>query len=314
MRQEDFRMPLPDVYQRAIRGIYGKTYVGTWLPANRLKIGQVGTIESGEFKPETTLADLGIGEPQSVPLSGNWILGVNSNNATSITVKLAGQGPLPGSALSTAEAGISVQFAAANAVVVQANECQTWIADKLYQLERDIKNSDRWQPEFWVIIGVVTAKSCTTLISSATNSSVDVVAKVNIPTSQISLGNAGLVSKSEKGLGMSVISDEQSTPLYKAAKVERVFPWIWGSKLRQSYVAAYTKADAFGLDLPAFYATPGWDHMPPDLAIEFANSKKKPVQFVSDKVSLQEVSDLDLFMPRAELMAIRLGKSTTRFR
>jgi len=108
-------------YTRELHAKFG--YLATWAPKVELHLGDVGTLKDHIFEPVTTLARLGIPfETRAAEGLADYEY-VSSGNV-SINVKSAGQAPALGSALTAAEAGITVEFGAENAVVFQAANCR----------------------------------------------------------------------------------------------------------------------------------------------------------------------------------------------
>jgi hypothetical protein len=267
---------LAEIYQRAVRSVYG-TYIGTWLPPLRLEVGQVGFIDACEFKPQGTLANFGIAMPSRVANSPPFLINISSEASTSITVKAAGTVAPQGSNLGQAEAGIHVHFAKANAVAFQATNCKSFVADDLYQLERDLLASRNWDHDLYVITSVVESDGSTTLISSSTSPMLDVTAKASTPLNELFLSNAniGLTTKSGTGLASQYVAmgnaRQNSTPLYKAAKLKKPW-WFFGKpRFRDIYYIAMQR----GLDLPVFGSTPGWHNINPVLVETMLSASKK---------------------------------------
>jgi hypothetical protein len=296
-REVQIMSTLSQVYQNAIRSVHG-TYLGTWLPSLRLKLGDVGIIRNGEFQPQTSLNRLNISFG-SVQNSGKFGMDINSKQSTSITVKAVGAPPIQGSSLGQFEAGIFIEFKEAEAVLVQARDCVSHIVDDLISLEGSIQKCASWQRNWVVITGIVNSKASTTLISNSANAGIDIATKSNAPVGQPDLcdSSLGFSVRRQRGLGCQNIAEQSPTPLYRAAKLKR--NWLFRKHLKQTY----QHATHLGFELPVFACTAGWSGWNSELINQLAalatndDSILYELQKSLPQYALQEIDDLDIFLP-----------------
>ncbi len=203
-------------------------YSGTWLPTIQVSPGEVGRIEQYQYQRLTTLQELGI-PFQVTPGHIQADVDYTSSGAVSLAVKVAGQVPLPTSALTLAEAGVHIQFSRQNAVVFRAAGCASTTISNRLELEKEIINryqAGNWEKEWVVIMEVVSAASATILIASGSGAKLDLRAGGQLSAAQFNLADveAGFEVAQESNIATRIVAASQLTPLFKAAGIQtRIF-------------------------------------------------------------------------------------------
>ena len=200
-------------------------YLASWAPNTILRLGDVGILRDRIFELETTLSELNIPftvRTDATPADYEYI----SSNAVSIKFKAAGEVPSIGSSLSQADAGISINFDDADAIVFQALHCEITSILGLDNLGREIisryENGD-WSKNRVIVTDLITSKSATILISSGHDGQIELAANSNIGLNQFKIANAGVnfrVVNSSK-IGTRIIAAENLTPLFKASGIKK---------------------------------------------------------------------------------------------
>nr|HPQ97404.1 hypothetical protein [Thiolinea sp.] len=170
------------IHQRYTREIYDNLrYRPTWLPGTPIRLGSVGVIENGIFRPVTALAQLNMAF-DAVTDSSRDTISYNSKSGVSITFKAAGDSNPRFEAVTQGSAGALVEFSRDGAVVLQLKGAASHrIADQpaLYRaLLRAVVLGDQaqWQRDWVVITEVVQAQSATILISDSAGSRLELKA------------------------------------------------------------------------------------------------------------------------------------------
>ena len=203
------------------------SYHATWFPNDILKLGDIGYFNDNHFERVYNLADVGIPYEVSedkAPADYEYI----SKSGVSITTKLAGTVPALGSKLTKAEAGICINFNAANAIVFQAGDCEIITIKNKKKLEEDIltlKRKDEWVADYVVITTIVRSKSVTVIISNESGGKVELTAHAGIKagTAEVATLKTSNKLKYASKVGVQVIAATNLTPLYKASGIKRGF-------------------------------------------------------------------------------------------
>jgi hypothetical protein len=217
---------MPNGHQQYTNEMYQKFgYLATWAPNVILKLGDVGVLRDRIFERETTLAELGIPfttRSDSSPADYEYV----SSNTASIKLKAAGEIPSIGSLLSQADAGISISFEEADAIVFQALHCEITSVlgqDKLGKEILSRYEKEDWPKDYVVVTDLVTCKSATILISSGHGGQIEFATKSAVGFSELKIADAtlGLHVVSSSKIGTKILAAEGLTPLFKASGIKR---------------------------------------------------------------------------------------------
>jgi hypothetical protein len=240
---------MASTYTFYLNHIFKQTgYRATWEPGKPLELGQVGKLGSdGVFTVFSTLQDEGITMVTNTKGTGGD-LDYTSNDNVTITAKVAGTAPALGSALTEAEAGVSIEFKNSQAIVFQSAGNKTDYIQNLGLVIDQILakyNNGSWPKDYLVITELTRADSATIIISQSRNGSMDLKAKTAVGAGAIKLTDAslGLTVSREKGSNLKYISQSGLTPLYRVYGIRN--PWFGNASVEVKSIApkVYTAAD-----------------------------------------------------------------------
>jgi len=212
------------LHSRYTEGVHEELdYLATWLPTVQLAPGDVCTLEDLQLQKVATLGEFGVTfEVESAPVETD--IEYSSADEVSLQVKAAGQAPIAGSALSIDDAGLTVRFARAGAVLLRLSGCTSRQISNLHAVGQQVlalHRDDKWPKGYAVITEVVEAGASTILISQGDDASLDLVAKGGVGAGPVSLASldAGVQVKREARIGAKFIAAPGLTPLARAAGV-----------------------------------------------------------------------------------------------
>ena len=211
---------MANIHQFYLEHMASKTgYRATWEPNRPLTIGAIVKLERGVFSIQSNL------EKEGIPMevmddTSEGVVDYSSSGSVKIGVKLAGQAPLAGSALTDVDAGFSLDFASDKSILFQADKTKTIQITNLGAIEREVVqrvNDGRWPKDWLIVTQLMQAASATIIISFSSNSKIDLKASANVGTSQLKLTDAslGLNVVSERGSHFKAIAANGITPLYR---------------------------------------------------------------------------------------------------
>jgi hypothetical protein len=209
----------------------GLQYLPTWLPMRSLSLGDVGVIRNNIFEPETNLSNLKIPfiSSESRPTGS---LRYNSHDGVSATFKASGTVPEAGSTLSISDAGVTVKFSRAQAIVFEAIGCSVEAISNIADLSQRLiwqYQESNWSSDLYVVTEIVRAEAATVLISTGNTAVVELRAGGSVGTTGISLAdiNAEFSIASTSGMGIEMVAQTGVTPLFKAGRIK---PGLFGTK------------------------------------------------------------------------------------
>lgn len=200
-------------------------YSATWLPTIHVAPGDVGRITNYEYQPVTNLNTLGI--PFEV-VHGQTQADFDyySADAVSISTKAAGDPPALGSAIAQANAGITVKFGRAEAIVFRAAGCRSVQLRDRAALQQEILaryHANEWPDDQVVIMEAVFATSVTILISSGSSAQIDLLAAGNVGPKGLDLASVDINFQAinESNIATKILASKGLTPLFKAAAIRK---------------------------------------------------------------------------------------------
>ena len=226
---------LPETYIAAVRELWGPGYWVTWQPSVRLRLGDVGAVEGGQFVPVTSLADLDVSFRQDKAQARDDLVSDSSGHA-SVRFKLAGKSSEAFSVLSRVDAGAAIEFHGQAATVLSmAGLREDRIVD-LPTLAADLTRAlwdGRWSKNFVVVSHVVVANSGTIVISAGDGGRCElrVVSSIGVgPTRLADLAGSVEVAHTEK-VGFHLASAKNLTPYFRALRIRT----SWRRKVSVEY-------------------------------------------------------------------------------
>ena len=202
-------------------------YYAAWLPGTPFRLGDVGILQGKEFIRKTNLSDLGI--PFDIlEDTTRATISHTSSGSVSIVAKAAGTAPALGSTLTQAKAGISVSFTKENSVLVKALGTLNHSIKDQVALGKEILtryDAKQWDKDFLVITELVVADSSTILISSSSESKIELSAEADVSIAQLDLAGTEvkLGTTISKDLSTEIIAEKGLTPLFKLSKIQTPF-------------------------------------------------------------------------------------------
>jgi hypothetical protein len=246
-------MKLAERYAKEIT--QGLQYLPTWLPMRSLSLGDVGAIRNNLFEPETTLGNLKIpfSQGESRPTG---TLRYNSHEGVSATFKASGTTPISGSILSINDAGVTVTFSRAEAIVFEANGCKVEAISNIADLGQRLVwkyQEGSWDSDLYVITEIVMADAATVLISTGDSAVIELRAGGSVSTTGISLAdiNAQFSVASSSGIGIEMVAQTGVTPLFKAMRVR---PGLFGTKWEVRRLESHDEKEVDDAKTMAFFS------------------------------------------------------------
>lgn len=196
---------------------------GTWPVSERLELGDVGTLEDGIFRQETTLADL------RVSFSKNWGTArtsfyYESSSGVSVHTKLAGETSRFFSYVGHARAGVSFLFSRAGAVVFWAPSCRVGAIANPASLRPKLKRlreSGDWDRDWVFISRVIKAPRATILVSGSRGAGVELRADQSVTAIDLAKIGADLAVARREGMAVFMVAAGDLIPLYQVRNVTR---------------------------------------------------------------------------------------------
>lgn len=209
-------MSINQRYTRELRD--NLNYTATWLPNVSLSLGDIGVLSRHQFTHRTNLKNLNIPFTESVLGTGATYSYASSGTVTR-HMKLAGQAPLPGSALTELDAGITLTFGKQHALVFLATDCRIKsIADQdpLKKAILDAYGANQWERNYVVVTELVVARSTSVIISEGSEGQYELKAKAGlVPTFEAMnvAGSFSLVHDSQ--ISFNFLAKSSLTPLFR---------------------------------------------------------------------------------------------------
>ena len=216
-------------YTNEIHGQF--SYWATWLPASRVRLGDIGPVRDRVFSPQTNLADLGVSFETTRRTEGLNLQYATQNGVQVTFQSAAASQTIP--QIPQGKAGIEVAFAKTSGIVFVLKDGHERrirdldaIARKLVQL---IQQGDVYR-EYALVTHVVDAAAATVLISGSSEAKFVTSAEADFKAGLLDLANASaqLSRVSSKNMETEVVADQGATPLFKLAGFKKA-GWFWGS-------------------------------------------------------------------------------------
>ena len=214
-------------YVHAMRDLWGAGYWTTWQPGVRLRLGDVGSVERGDFVPIDDLASKGI-EIQEIPAGGRDDLLYDSNGNAKVELKLTGALAQGFSALTAADAGARITFSnGATVFVLLRGLRETRVRNVPALAEQVVREAWNgwWQKDFAVITHLVSAASGTILLASQSDAAVELRAKAGVGSAGLTVADlgAGVNVARSHGMGFQLTAKTALTPFFRAVWVKDSF-------------------------------------------------------------------------------------------
>jgi hypothetical protein len=232
MAKEDPAMAL---YRDFANDIYSELgYRATWLPGTKVRLGDVGRIENGVLKVETTLSSLATPFETDTDAVPEGSLDYQSKSGVSVVLKAAGSLDGRFKALTSADAGALVEFSNDKAILMQLKNVTSQRIANQANLRRALLSAvvaaddqKRWQRDWVVVTDVVNAGSATIVISGGSSSRLELKASASVAPASLADATARLTTVIADQVSTKIVAESGLTPLYRALRVKRNFWWLY---------------------------------------------------------------------------------------
>ena len=206
------------------------SYWATWLPASRIRLGDLGLVRNRVFSPQTSLADLGV----SFETQRSEVL--NLQHATRDSVRATFQSAAASQIIPQipqGKAGVELAFSKTGGIVFVVKDGRQRRIRNLdaigLKLLEFIQQGDV-DREYALVTHVVDAAAATVLISGSSEATFVTSADVDFQAGLLDLAStsAHFSRVSSKNLETEVIANQGATPLFKLAGFKKG-GWFWGS-------------------------------------------------------------------------------------
>lgn len=202
-------------------------YHATWTPGTPLQLGDVGVVRDGVYRRLRNLKDFGIPFDVRPDTTAERLKHV-STHSVEFAFKAAGKPAIPGSFLSDANAGVTIEFKRSGGVAFEALGCTTpSISDQLGLGRELIKRyrAGKWNKDYVVVTELVHADSCTVLVSESRGGKISIEASAAVSAGSFSIADAsaGLGITFSRSMNTEIIAAGGLTPLMRVRRVRRPF-------------------------------------------------------------------------------------------
>ncbi|MDO8365505.1 MAG: hypothetical protein Q7T20_01825 [Saprospiraceae bacterium] len=216
-------------------------YYATWNPGVPLKLGDIGIFKNNVFTRISDLESLQITfehreDPTKTPLEHN------SQGSVTVTTKVSGTIAPQGSVLTSADAGIIVEFGKENSTLFKAYNTTTPSIKDTIRLGNEVIKLFKegvWNKNWAIITELVEAENATIIISNTSNGKIELKANANIdaPTFDIADAKFDFSTQFSRGLETKIVSAENLTPLFKVMgmKTRLFLPPIFKTKAMKAF-------------------------------------------------------------------------------
>jgi hypothetical protein len=203
------------LYQQEMHDNLG--FFATWLPGDHLDVGDIGRLEGGRFRKQSSLADMGITVNESTkgsPLS----LQYTSRSGTSISTEGGASG------LGLVSTQIKIDFTTSGAFLFHATGVRNFRLDNNQALVARIKQSyfaGQWDPHWYLVESVHVADHATVIISDDTSAGLVLTASASGPLGQMPLADpkVSLSVTSTRGRMVQIVGQRGLRPLYSCLRL-----------------------------------------------------------------------------------------------
>ena len=208
------------MYQEEMHSHLG--FYPTWLPGDRIEIGDVGVLEGGRFRQLASLRELGI-EYQASTGSAAQNVQYTSTQGTTIEVKAGAI------ASSVAQGEIKVEFARTGAFIFHATDLRLRQLETRLVVGKDIVAAyerGKWQKEWLLVEAHHVAACATVIVSEDSAASLVLSASASGPLTSISLADPklGLTVSRTTGRIVHIVGASDLHPLYSCLRLkDRLF-------------------------------------------------------------------------------------------
>ena len=212
-------MPTPvRMYQEEMHKNLG--FFATWLPGDHLELGDVGRLEAGRFRKQTSLQELGF-PVTSGPRGAAQDLQYTSTSGTEFAIandaKAAGSVGL--------QANIEIKFNRSGAFLFHASRAENIRLENTLELANHIvpaSKTNRWRMDWYLVEAIYVADCATDIVSEDNSAAMVIRATADGELGSIPLANprVRLNISSSRGRMVHVLSGRRTRPLYSCIRLK----------------------------------------------------------------------------------------------
>jgi hypothetical protein len=215
-----------DLYSMGIKNKL-RNYWAAWLPSTHYELGDIGVLNGYTFEKKGSLRGLGISYSTATPPNPSPMELV-SGSGVSVTLKASGELNQAFESLPQGKAGIKIEFGTEGAFVVQCPQTFEPAIPDLMALQTSVLKAfekGKWDTDWVVIVRIVSAPLGTILISSSSNSQLELSAETDLTAGIADLGKsqAGIAVRSYRGDMIKMIGAQDLTPFFQVATLKKRF-------------------------------------------------------------------------------------------
>jgi hypothetical protein len=205
------------LYQQEMHDNLG--FYPTWLPSDRIDVGDVGVLQAGRFRKMASLKELGI---DIVVEDAGAAQDIQYTATKGVSIDMA----VGASALTAGKAEISIAFSASGAFVFHAAGLrQRGIRDRLELADgmKALAKREKWQDQWLLVESIHTAKRATVIVSEDSSAGLVLAASADVSLPGVSLADprVNLNVTSTHGRLVHIIGAEDLCPLYSCLRLRR---------------------------------------------------------------------------------------------
>ena len=200
----------------------------TWLPSERVNVGDVGVLRNNIFTREAHLTDFGINAAAVKDPAINATYKFMSAKTSETQGGAGAAGTLPQGV--SAKADLTIGFGKKDSVYFFLTKCVGSAIENQLKLGTEILKrvkTKEWKLDYVVVTRVVTAGSATILQAESKNASVVFEGTAKSPALEMLGAGASLKVRSQSSIGLSVVTKGELTPLFTLGKVDYgILDWV----------------------------------------------------------------------------------------
>jgi hypothetical protein len=208
------------MYERYMREMHEKLgYFASWMPNEKISLGDVGIVQGMRFERVTSLADLGVDFVKGHPSPAADIVYSSSGQVT-VAVNA------DGASVGVPGASVAIEFSHAGATFFQAVKCISESITNLVQLEaavKKVRDAGNWSRKYMIVTTLLHTGPTAVLVSNQPGAKID----LSLPSggdgpNLLLAGMAGSISvRKASGLAANVILPKGATPLFRTMGIRR---------------------------------------------------------------------------------------------
>ena len=201
-------------------------YYATWTPGLKLNLGDIGILNGNAFTRLANIKDKGLTFLVGDGGVTNSNIAYSSSGSVTVSFKASGSASSPGSALTSLDAGIIIDFGKQYSTYFQADGTSNQVIEDTITLGDQIiekfKNGE-WDKHWVVITEVITISSGSIIISNSNNAKIELKANGNVGLAKIDIADPSLDLSVQfaRDIHTQIIATDKQTPLFKVMGISK---------------------------------------------------------------------------------------------